>query len=385
MKRRICVFTGGRAEYGLLKPLLDELNKAPSVELKLLVSGMHLSREFGLTYENIEADGYRCDECVEMILSSDTPTGVCKSMGLGMIGFSEALVRLKPDLLVILGDRFESMAAATSAMVCRVPIVHIQGGEMTLGAIDDHIRHAITKMSWLHIVTTEVYRKRVIQLGENPKRVFNYGALNTDAMKKIKLLSKNKLEKEINFSLGSRSLLVTFHPVTLEKNTSEKYFQQILDVIDSYEGLNIIFTKTNADTEGRIINQMIDKYVEKNPQNTIAFKSMGQLRYISSLYYITAVVGNSSSGIIETPTFKVPTINIGEREEGRIIADNIICCEQNVDSIKSALDKALSHDFRESLVNMSNPYEQDNTTLSIAKLLKECELPKLTKKEFYDL
>ena len=383
--RKICVFTGGRAEYGILKPLLEEIDKDSSLKLQIFVTGMHLSREFGLTYRQIEAEGFVCDEKVEMILTSDTPVAVCKSMGLGMIGFSEALMRLNPDLLVILGDRFESMAAATSAIVCRIPIAHIQGGEITLGAIDDYFRHSISKMSLLHFVYTGEYRKRVIQLGEHPDRVFNYGALNVDAMKKIQILSKTELEKEINFSLSHKSLLVTFHPVTLEDNTAKDQFSQLLSAISRFEGLRIIFTKTNADTEGRVINALIDDYVEINPDNTIAFTSMGQLRYVSTLNYVDAVIGNSSSGVIETPTLKLPTVNVGEREKGRIRAANVIDCDPNSESIVVALKKAFSDKFRETLNEMVSPYERADTAINITKILKEYPLTGSTKKVFYNL
>ncbi len=383
--KKICVFTGGRAEYGILKPLLDELKASKGIDLALIVSGTHLSQEFGLTYRDIEKDGFVCDEKVEMILSSDTPISICKSMGLGLIGFSEALIRLKPDFLVILGDRFESMSIATSAMVCRIPIAHIQGGEMTLGAIDDHVRHSITKMSYLHFVTTDEYFKRVVQLGENPKRVFNVGALNVDSMKKIKTLSQTDLEDEINFSFGRQSILVTFHPVTMEENVSKSYFKEVIAAIDSFDDLRIIFTYTNADAEGRVINSLIDLYVELNPEKSISFASLGQLKYISTLRYISAVVGNSSSGVIETPTFKVPTVNIGDREKGRIMAPNVICCEQNTISIRNAISKAISSDFKESIKGIVNPYDQADTAKMVTKVLEQFQIPETIKKTFFDL
>jgi GDP/UDP-N,N'-diacetylbacillosamine 2-epimerase (hydrolysing) len=306
-------------------------------------------------------------------------------MGLGMIGFSEALMRIKPDLVVILGDRFESMVAAISAYVCRIPIAHIQGGELTLGAIDDQFRHSITKMSMLHFVCAEEYRRRVIQLGEQPDRVFDFGALNVDAMKKIPVIPRAQLEKEIKFSLSPRSLLVTFHPVTLEDDTAKDQLPQLLEAISSFDNLKVIFTKTNADTEGRVINELIDEYVEANPQNTVAFTSMGQMHYINVLRYADAVAGNSSSGVIETPTFKVPTVNMGEREKGRIIADNVIDCEFDTESIRSALQTALSGQFKDSLKDMKSPYDKGETAKNIARVLKEYPLPRTTKKEFYDI
>ena len=383
--RKICIFTGGRAEYGLLKPLLHELKNNKNIELQILVSGMHLSPEFGLTYKEIENDGFTCDEKIEMVMSSDTPISISKSMGLGLISFSEALTRLNPDILVTLGDRYENMAIVTSALVCRIPVAHIQGGEKTLGAIDDQFRHCITKMSWLHFVATDEYKDRVVQLGESPERVFNVGALNVDALNKIRTLSKNQLEEELNFSFEHKTVLVTFHPATLQKGTSGKYFQQLLDVLDSINDLGIIFTKTLADTEGRVINQMIDDFVSANKNKSIAFTSMGQLKYISALRYVDVVAGNSSSGVIETPSFKVPTLNIGDREKGRIMADNVICVEQNLDSIKAGFNKAFSSSFKNSLINMNNPYEKPNTAKKIATILAKSEIPNSTEKEFYDL
>ncbi len=385
MKRKICVFTGGRAEYGILRPLLKILKKMNEIDLSILVSGMHLSREFGLTYLEIEKDGFKCTEKVEMILSSDTPVSTCKSMGLGMIGFSEALMRIKPDFLVVLGDRFESMSVVTSAMVCRIPVAHIQGGEMTQGAVDDHIRHCITKMSYLHFVTTKEYYSRVVQLGEDPERVFNVGALNVDSMKKINILPKNILEEKISFHIDQRTIIVTFHPLTLENNTSGKYFRDLLVAIDEIEHLRVIFTYTNADTEGRVINDMINRYVEVNSDKAIGFPSLGQIKYISCLKYVGAVVGNSSSGVIETPTFKIPTVNIGDRELGRVMAKNVISCDQGIDSIKSAINKALSDDFKKSLSNMINPYEKEDTAETIAGVLSKTPIPSTIKKTFFDL
>ncbi|MEK9780346.1 MAG: UDP-N-acetylglucosamine 2-epimerase [Gammaproteobacteria bacterium] len=383
--KKICIFTGGRAEYGLLRPLLNELKDNKDIELQILVSGMHLSSEFGLTYKEIEKDGFLCNEKVEMVLSSDTPVAISKSMAIGMIGFSEALTRLNPDILVTLGDRYENMSIVTTAWVCRIPVAHIQGGEKTLGAIDDQFRHCITKMSRLHFTATDEYRNRVIQLGEHPENVFNVGALNVDALKKIKILPKAKLEQEINFSFKGKTALVTFHPVTLQKETSAKHFAQLLEAIDSIKDLKIIFTKTLADTEGRVINQMIDDYVSSNENKSVAFTSMGQLNYISALNYIDVVVGNSSSGVIETPSFKVPTINIGDREKGRIMADNVICVDQNINAIKEAFKKAFSSSFIKSLANMENPYEKPDTAKNIASILADYDIPNSTEKKFYDL
>ena len=385
MKKKICVFTGGRAEYGLLRPLLEELKDNPMIDLQILVTGMHLSREFGLTYKLIEEDGYNINEKVEIILSSDSPVSISKSMGLGLISFSESLIKLRPDIIVTLGDRFENMSIVTSAWVCRIPVAHIQGGEKTLGAIDDQFRHCITKLSTLHFVAAEEYRNRVIQLGENPNNVFNVGALNVESLKKVKILSKEKLEKIINFKIDKRTILVTFHPVTLENNTAEKDFKQLLDAIDLIKNLRIIFTKTLADTNGRVINHMIDDYVMNNPDKSVAFTSMGQLKYISALNYIAAVVGNSSSGVIETPSLKLPTVNIGVREKGRIMDKNVISVAQDVNEIKEGIDKSLTEKFKSSLYGMQSSYEKEGTSKNIAKILSNYKLPRTTMKEFYDI
>ncbi len=383
-KKRVCIFTGGRAEYGILRPLLTEIKKNKCLELKLVVSGMHMSREFGLTYKIIEKDGFKCDEKIEMILSSDTPVAVSKSVGLGLISFSEAFNRIKPDILILLGDRFETFSAATAAMISRIPIAHIQGGEMTYGAIDDHFRHAITKMSQLHFVTTNDYKKRVIQLGEHPRNIFNVGALNVDSMKKVKVLKKSEVEKRIKISLQKKTILVTFHPITLEKETAENYFKNVIEALDDFRECNIIFTKTNADTEGRIINSLIDEYIIYN-KNAVSFISMGQELYISSLRYVDLVLGNSSSGIIETPTFKVPTVNIGDREKGRIMAKNIINCNYTKTDIKRAISKGLSLDFKKKIKYMKSPYDNGETAKKICKIMQNYKIPNNTKKEFYNL
>lgn len=315
--KKICVVTGTRAEYGILKPLLRRLRDDKEFQLQLVVTGMHVSPEFGLTYKQIIRDNFEITEKVEILLSSDTPVGISKSMGLAMISFSEVFDRLKPDLLVLLGDRYELLSVASAAMVARIPIAHIHGGETTEGAIDEAIRHSISKMSYLHFTSTEAYRKRVIQLGENPSRVFNVGGMGVEEIRNTAFLSKEDLEKELNLKLDSKTALVTFHPVTLEKNTAKEEFNNLLDALDYFEGLKVIFTKANSDTDGRIINKMIDEYVIKNPKKAVAFTSLGQLRYYSTIKYADFVLGNSSSGILEVPTFKKPTINVGDRQKGK--------------------------------------------------------------------
>jgi GDP/UDP-N,N'-diacetylbacillosamine 2-epimerase (hydrolysing) len=385
MIRKVCVVTGTRAEYGLLKGLMGRIKKDPDMTVQIIATCMHLSPEFGLTYQEIERGGFVIDKKVEILLSSDTPTGICKSMGLAMIGFGEAFLELKPDLLVLLGDRFETFCAAAAAAVSRIPIAHIHGGELTQGAMDDAFRHAITKMSHLHFTSAEEYKKRVIQLGENPEHVFNVGALGVENIRKLRLLTRPELEKDIAFTLNAPCILVTFHPVTLEKNTAREQFQELLDALDELPGLQIIFTKANADTDGRVINALIDEYVAKNEANAFAFISMGQVRYLSSMQYVDAVVGNSSSGIIEAPCFTVPTVNIGDRQKGRVCSASIINCEPARESVLKALQKALSPNFKNSLRGMVHPYEKENSAESIMDIIRKWDLSKTIKKEFFDL
>lgn len=383
--RKICVFTGTRADYGLLQPLMRGISKTPGLTLQILASGMHLSPEFGNTYLEIENDGFRIDAKVEILLSSDTPVGIAKSTGLGLINYSETLNRLQPDLVVILGDRFEAFAMAASATICKIPIAHLHGGELSFGAIDEAFRHAITKMSHLHFTSTEAYRQRVIQLGEAPERVFNVGALGVENITSLPLLDRQALEKAINFPLGDAALLVTFHPTTLEHNTAATQFQEVLLALERLPQFKTIFTKANADTGGRTINQMIDHFVEQHPGSACSFTSMGQLRYLSTMRQVTAVVGNSSSGIIEAPSLKVPTINIGDRQKGRIKAASIIDCQPTAKAITAALGQVVSPSFQKTLRTASNPYEKKGTTAAILDRLEKNNLTDMIKKEFYDL
>ncbi len=385
MRRKVCIITGTRSEYGLLYWLIKEIQEDPDLELQLIVTGMHLSPEFGLTYRQIEEDGFKIDKKIEMLLSSDTPVGISKSMGLGMIGFAEAYADLKPDIVVLLGDRFEVFSAAAAATIARIPIAHLHGGENTEGAFDEAIRHSVTKMSHLHFTATEEYKKRVIQLGEDPARVFNVGGLGIDNIKKLKLLNREEFENSINFKLGPKNLLVTFHPVTLEHATSEKQFQNLLDVLDEVEDTKFIFTKPNADTEGRIIIKMIDDYVSLNNYKSVAVTSLGQLRYLSAIQFMDGVVGNSSSGLTEAPTFKIGTINIGERQRGRIKADSVIDCEPSKESILIAIRKLYSKEFQDKLKNVKSPYGEGGATEKIKKVLKENNIADILKKEFYDI
>lgn len=381
-KKKVCVFTGTRAEYGLLKPLIDEIRKEPDFELQILVSGMHLSPEFGLTYQEIEKDGFVINEKVEMLLSSDTPVGITKSIGIGLIGYADALERLNPDLAVVLGDRFEALAFAIACYIARIPIAHLYGGETTEGAYDEGFRHSITKLSYLHFTATEEYRKVVIQLGEYPDRVFNVGALGIDNIKKMKLLSKSEVEKFLGINFKKYNFLITYHPVTLEGNNAEYQISQLIEALEEFEDTLLIFTKANADTEGRIINKVIDDYVEKNRHKAIAYTSMGQLLYLSTMQYVDAVIGNSSSGIIEAPSFRVATVNIGDRQKGRIRAKSVIDCCYDKNEIVKSIKRAISKDFKESIKNVENPYGDGNTSEKIIKIIKQIEIKDL-KKDFY--
>ncbi|WP_027087205.1 UDP-N-acetylglucosamine 2-epimerase [Cohnella panacarvi] len=384
-RRKICVITGTRAEYGLLTWLMKEINGDRELDLQVIATGMHLSPEFGLTYKQIEQDGFQIDARVEMLLSSDSPVGISKSIGLGTIGFADAYERLQPDLVVILGDRFEILAAAQAAMIARIPIAHLHGGETTEGVIDEAIRHAITKMSHLHFVAAEPYRQRVIQLGEDPQRVFNFGAPGIDNIVKLELLDREEFENSISFSLGQRNFLVTYHPVTLYKQGPERAFEELLRSFDEYPEAHVIFTKSNADTDGRIINQMIDEYVRANSGRAVAFTSLGQLRYLSAIQHVDVVIGNSSSGLIEVPLFKKATINLGDRQSGRLKADSVIDCNEKKEDIVNAISIALSQDFQTSLAHIESLYGAGNVAIQIKNVLKMVNLDGITVKKFYDM
>ncbi|MFW2580727.1 UDP-N-acetylglucosamine 2-epimerase [Aliarcobacter butzleri] len=382
--KKICVVTGTRAEYGLLYWLLKEIEVDKELELQLIVTGMHLSPEFGLTYKEIEKE-FKIDKKIEMLLSSDTSIGISKSMGLAQISFCEAFEELKPDILIVLGDRYEIFSVVSTAMIARIPIVHLHGGETTEGAFDESIRHSITKMSHLHFTATEEYRNRVIQLGEQPSKVFNIGGMGIENIKRMKLLSKEEFENSIDFKLNKKNILVTFHPVTLENSTAQEQFQELLDVIDELKETNIIFTKANSDTDGRIINQMIDEYVTKNFQKSVEFTSLGQLRYLSALQFVDAVVGNSSSGLLEAPSFKIGTINIGDRQKGRIKADSVIDCSANKTDIEKAFERLYSKEFQDILQNVENPYGDGCASKKIIEVLKNVDLKNILKKSFYNI
>lgn len=384
MSRKICVVTGTRAEYGLLRWVMDGIRETPGLELMIIATGMHLSPEFGLTYREIENDGFRIDRKVEMLLSSDTPAGLAKSMGLGLIGFGDALEQLKPDLTLVLGDRFEIFSAVAAALVARIPVAHLHGGEATEGLIDESIRHSITKMSHLHFVAAEEYRQRVIQLGENPERVFLVGGLGIDNINKLPLLDRAALEASIGFKFRPRNLLVTYHPVTLDTGTSRQQMEELLAALEGLNDTNIIFTMPNADTDGRILFKMIENFVAHHP-NSRAYTSLGQTRYLSCIRQVDGVVGNSSSGLTEAPSFGKGTINIGDRQQGRLRAESVIDCKADRASISDALKRLFSPKFQSALKNTRNPYGKGGASKKVVEKLKNINLENIIKKSFFDL
>lgn len=384
-KRKICVVTGTRAEYGLLSRLMNEIRADNDLCLQVIATGMHLSPEFGSTYRVIEEDGFSIDAKVEMLLSSDTTTGVSKSMGVGMIGLADAFERLKPDMLVLLGDRFEILAAASAAMAARIPIAHLHGGESTEGAIDEAIRHAVTKMAHLHFVAAEPYRKRVIQLGEDPERVFNFGATAIDNIRSLKLMDRRRLEASLGFSLGKRCFLVTYHPVTIENRGPRPAMKELFKALDSFPDARIIITRPNADAGGREIIRLIDEYATKRGAGVLVSASLGQLRYLSAMKHADAVIGNSSSGIIEGPALKKPAVNIGTRQKGRIRAGSVIDCDDKAGEIRAAITKAISPGFQRSLATVKSPYGDGGAAVAIKERLKKADLTDILSKKFFDL
>jgi GDP/UDP-N,N'-diacetylbacillosamine 2-epimerase (hydrolysing) len=384
MSRKICVATGSRAEYGLLRWVMEGIRKTPGLELQVIATGMHLSPEFGLTYREIEKDGFLIDRKVEMLLSSDTPTGLANSIGLGLIGFGEALSQLQPDLLLVVGDRFEIFSAVAAATVARIPIAHLHGGEASEGAFDEAIRHSITKMSHLHFVAAEEYRQRVIQLGEHPDRVFMVGGLGVDSIKKLPLLDRSALEAALEFELGARNLLITFHPVTLENATSKQQMAELLASLEKLDDTHLIFTMPNADSDSRVLFEMIENFVAGHT-NARAYSSLGQLRYLSCIRHVDGVVGNSSSGLAEVPSFGKGTINIGDRQRGRLKAESVIDCKPDRQSIAAALQQLYSPAFQIALKSVRNPYGEGGASEKIVLVLRDSSLETILKKSFYDL
>ncbi len=384
MRKKIAVVTGARSEYGLLSHLLKQLREDAAFCLQLIVTGMHLSPEFGLTAQQISNDGFIIDEKVEMLLSSDTAVGITKSIGLGVIGFADAFARLKPDMLILLGDRFETLAAAQAALIAKIPIAHIHGGELSLGAIDDAIRHSISKMSTLHFVACEEYRRRVIQLGEHPESVFNTGAMVLDAIADLPLFTKAQLTNDLGIHFRQQNFLITYHPETLGVLSSEKAFAELLTALTSFTQTTLIFTEANADTDGRIINQMLHAFCHEH-EHAYCFQALGQQRYLSLLSQVNVMIGNSSSGIIEGPYFRVPTINIGDRQTGRLKPDSVIDCQMKAELIIAAITQAMTQVHQQTMETMDLPYGKGKVAHKIIDVLKNFDLTAQTPKQFYDM
>ncbi len=384
--RKICVVTATRAEYGLLKCLLDDINDATDLELQLIVTGTHLAPEFGYTVEQIIADEMVITKKIEILLSSDSPVGVSKSMGLAQISFAEAFDELAPDIVLVLGDRYELIPIVSAANIARIPVAHLNGGEITEGAIDDVIRHAVTKLSQLHFTAIEEYAQRVIQMGEQPSRVFNVGEVGLDNFKRMQFFTQSEFEASIDCKLKRKNILITYHPETTEDSaTSVANFNLLLTELDRLDDTLLIFTKANADVGGRAINALIDSYVADHGDKAIAFTSLGQRRYLSALHYIDAVVGNSSSGIVEAPTFKVASINMGDRQKGRIRAPSVIDVESDAGQIKQALKTIYLTEYQQELAQVVNPYGQGESSEQVVKVLQTIDLKQLVTKSFYDV
>ncbi|MEH2951663.1 UDP-N-acetylglucosamine 2-epimerase [Candidatus Merdisoma sp. JLR.KK011] len=386
MRKHICVVTATRAEYGLLSPIIKKLEKDQDFRLSVAVTGMHLSPEFGLTYQEIERDGIHIEKKIEILLSADTPAAISKSMGLAMIGFADYFAEAKPDAVMLLGDRYETLAVACAAMNEQIPIIHLHGGETTEGLIDEAVRHSITKMSYLHFTSTESYRRRVIQMGEEPDRVFNVGAAGVENVHNAEFLSLSDLEKSIGCRLGSRYAVGTFHPVTLENATAESQMMELLKALDRNSDITYLFTKANADADGRVINELLEDYAKKH-DNFVLVDSLGMRRYLTALKYALFVIGNSSSGLIEAPSFHIPTINIGDRQKGRIAGDTVIQCAPETDAVDKAVKKALSEEFRKKTADAANPYGDGNTSDKIIEIVRSFILNNKVniKKKFYDI
>jgi len=385
-KSRICVFTGTRAEYGLLRPLMARIRADKNLRLQVIASGMHLSAKFGSTYKEILKDGFTIGYKAFMPVEGDTPLELCSTVSAGLTAIGRAYHKLKPDAVVILGDRFEALSAAIAAVFLRVPIIHLHGGESTFGLIDEPIRHSITKMSWLHFTSTETYRNRVIQLGENPKMVFNTGAIGLDNIASMKLLSRKELSNQLKMDLSGKLAAITFHPVTLDSESPGKQFSALLEALDSFPEFKLIFTMPNADPGNREIVKLIEHYVLKNPSKARAFASLGQLRYLSLLKHAAIVLGNSSSGLIEAPSFLIPTVNIGDRQKGRVQGPSVINCPPQRTAIVSAIKKGLSRGFAEKCLAAKNPYGAGNTAPKILRAIKNSLRGSVDlKKVFYDL
>jgi UDP-N-acetylglucosamine 2-epimerase (non-hydrolysing)/GDP/UDP-N,N'-diacetylbacillosamine 2-epimerase (hydrolysing) len=384
--RKICIVTGSRAEYGHLFQLLKTIRADKDLQLQIIATGMHLSPEFGCTVREIEADGFGVDAKVEMLLSSDSPVGVTKSIGLGVIGFAEALDRLQPDILVVLGDRFEILAAGIAALVARIPIAHIHGGETTQGAMDEAFRHALTKMAHLHFTAAEPYRRRVIQLGEAPERVFQVGAPGLDVLSCTTFLGREELGREVGLDLTGSFFLVSYHPATLGDEDPAVTLRAVLQALEAFPEYKVLATETNADPRGRVINQILKEYAGKNSGRVVVRTSLGQQKYLSALRLAAAVVGNSSSGFIEAPALGVPTVNVGSRQEGRLRSDSVLDCPPEAEAVQRTLAKILDPSFQQEVMKQMIPaYGTEGASQKIKDILKNTDLDGIIKKTFFDV
>jgi len=384
MTRKVCVITGSRAEYGLLRWVMQGIKDEPTLTLQVIATGMHLSPYFGDTYQEIEGDGFVIDRKVETLTEVDTPVGIAKSMGTGMIGFADAINELCPDLIVVLGDRYEIFSAVAVALVAKVPVAHIHGGELTEGNFDDSLRHSISKMSYLHFVAAEEYRNRVIQLGESPDRVFNVGGLGVDNIARIELISRDDLEQELKFTFHKQTLLVTFHPVTLDQDSGAKQMTELLSALDSFPEIGLIFTMPNADPGGRWITGLIENFVGSH-SNAVSFVSLGARQYLSVMACVSGVVGNSSSGLLEAPSLQVGTVNVGDRQRGRIQAESVISCEPNQLEIYTAITKLLSKEFQNIVQKVVSPFGNGGSSEKIVQTIILKTNENLGTKYFYDI
>ena len=384
-RKKICIVSGSRAEFGLLRFVIEGVKNSSLLDLQLIVTGMHLSTDHGLTYKEIEECGFKIDKKIETVLASDTPSSITKSAGLGLIGCAQSFRELNPDCLVILGDRYEVFVCAIAALFFKIPIVHIHGGELTKGSFDDAIRHSITKMSWFHFVASEEYKDRVIQLGENPKNIRNVGGLGVDAIKKLKLLDKSELKQKKLINFGEKNLLITFHPSTLDVKSTKSQIENLVSSLEVLENCYLIFTMPNSDPDSKIIKSVIANFVEKNKKRAIFFESLGQRNYLSVLQFVDGVVGNSSSGLLEAPSFKIGTINIGNRQDGRLKSKSVIDCDSTKESISFALKQLFSNDFKKRLKSVKNPYGEGNASIKIIKFLEKVKIPNSTEKRFFDI
>lgn len=382
--KKICVVTGTRAEYGLLKLIMKGILDDDNLKLQIIVTGAHLSPEFGHTYRLIEDDGFTIDQKIEMLISSDTPVGVTKSMGLGLIGLADALYNLSPDFVLILGDRYEMLITAIASVHAQIPIIHLHGGEITEGSLDEMMRHAITKLSFIHCVATEEYRQRVIQLGELPDHVFVVGGLGVDIIRQTSLICKNELEEKINFKFKDKNLLITFHPTNVGNISSINELNQLLKALNHYQDIGLIFTFPNADAGSRELINTVNIFVESH-KNSKLYTSLGNQFYLSCMAICDATVGNSSSGLLETPTFRKGTINIGDRQNGRIQARSVINCKADEIDIRIAIEKLYSDDFQKNLEFTSNPYEREGASRTIINIIHCLNKNQSIKKNFYDL